>query len=597
MDKQPIPGNKIPRATVGAAAGTGIRGFAGFPAWFAPLLLVVAVTLLWCVGTGIHGMADLRMPTVYLDQEKGDVMDQLAHIRAARDGNFLPVVRKEVPEVGAPFGSNWSDWPLIEEMQFLVMGWLAHPFGLFGSLNVTMLLGHVLAALCFYLVARHERVAPLWAFAGGLAFGMAPVIFSQSPHHTTVQLCWHLPLFLPVISVIGSEDGLGFGSRRFWYCIAVATLTGLKNPYFTFLFCQLVMIAALIAQWRRPSVPRFASALAVLAVAVLAFAVMNLDTWVFRLEQGPNPAAVSREYKWLEIYGLKTVDMVVPPVTHRLQEFAELGKRHLAGRAILDEGSYLGLLGIAALVALCLAAVAAVVRKRYETFPVEAWLVFWVLAFFTTGGLNLVAGLFGLTVFRTGCRFSIVILLLALMYAARRLTGWRADKGAQAVAFLVFCAVVVIDQVPRAPDADAKAAIARQVESDRKFVEDIEAALPAGALVFQIPMMEYPEAPLPGMPSYDHLRPYLYSTDLGFSFGQIKGRELSEFHQSLSGKSVQEAFSMVLNRGYQAVYINRNGFDDKGAALIDEFRKFDGFRIIESKAGDLACVLLAQAPK
>ena len=122
--------------------------------------------------------------------------------------------------------------------------------------------------------------------------------------------------------------------------------------------------------------------------------------------------------------------------------------------------------------------------------------------------------------FRASTRYSIFILCLVLMYAARQLSlaAWARTAWAYGAATLL-ALVALWDQTPPfVTDSDLKAT-AQQVASDRQFTEDMERRLPAQAMVFQIPVMDFPESPGPNIGSYDHFRPYLYSNHLRYSFG------------------------------------------------------------------------------
>ena len=121
----------------------------------------------------------------------------------------------------------------------------------------------------------------------------------------------------------------------------------------------------------------------------------------------------------------------------------------------------------------------------------------------------------------------------------------------------------------------------------------MEAVLPAGAMVFQLPIMEFPEAPAPGVPSYDHFRPYLYSKQLRYSYGSMKGRPREQWQQDLGKVPLAKAVEQIKDRGFAAIYINRNGFPDKGKQVVDTLRGM-GFTKppIESAAGDLVCIVL-----
>jgi hypothetical protein len=584
--------------------------------------LLALVALAWCTGTGRWTAAAWNTPTQYLDGFYCDVISTLAGMKATAAGHFWPFAWKNIPELGAPFDGNWNDWPSIEEFQILFYGLLGKVFGLFAGLNLALLTGHLLAAATMFLVARSLDCSNTWALVAALAFGLAPFIFAQSPHHITVASVWHVPLFLLVWKWASVEPGLAFGSRKFWWAIGIAFLTGLQNVYFTNILCQLTLLGAGLLWLRTGSRTPLKAALAVIGAAAAAFALMNVDGWAYKAVHGPNGGALVREYKWLEIYGLKLVDLVVPPATHHFQLFANFAQAHRAAAPLQDEGSYLGLIGLAALGLLVSTAISAVVRNRANSIPMEAWQVLWIVLCFSTGGLNTILGAFGFTLFRTGCRYSIVILAIALVYAAQRLTAlqkaaaFRTDPESvrigAATAAIAAGLVILWDQVPQAPKPEFTALLARQVEADRAFVAQMEAALPAGAMIFQLPIMEYPEAPLPGVPPYDHFRPYLYSKQLRFSFGSMKGRPREQWQQAVQKQmlngaalnqqtqqiqfnqnSVGAAVDEIRKRGFSAIYVNRNGFPDRGKGLEKSLLELGYLKPpIDSAAGDLVCILL-----
>ena len=585
-------------------------------------ILLAVVALSWCSATGRWSAAAWNTPTQYLDGFYCDVVEGFAQSKAVSEGQYWPMAWKLIRELGAPFDGNWTDRPSIEEVNVFLLGVAAKAFGLFAGLNVSLLLGHLLAAATFFLVARHLDCSQLWAFTGALAFGLAPYIFAQSPHHITVAYAWHVPLFLLVWKWVATEPGLEWRSQRFWWAIGIAFLTGLQNVYYTNILCQLTLLGAAILYWQNRSRPALKSALAVIGAAAAAFALMNVDTWTYKAVYGPNQGALVREYKWLEIYGLKLVDLVVPPVTHHSELFSKFAAAHRAAAPLQDEGSYLGLVGIAALGLLAFAAIADVVKRRADTIPMATWQVLWIVLCFSTGGLNSILGAFGFTLFRTGCRYSIVILAIVLLYAAQRLTTWQReaesapDGGGKGlffkVAAVLLCGLILWDQVPRAPTAAQTSEIARQVEADREFVGKMEETLAPGAMVFQLPVMDFPESPLPGVPPYDHFRPYLYSKQLRFSFGSMKGREREKWQQQLQNVLVagaapdQEAQKIRFNTdnvrravdelkklGFAAIYINRNGFPDRGKGLEDVLLELGYSKPpIRNATGDLVCIVL-----
>ena len=565
--------------------------------------LLVVVLLAWCTANAKWTALQWSQPTAYTEPDKADVVHALAMMKAGAGGEFMPLAWKGSRDLGAPYDANWNDWPLVEELQIVFFSLLAKVFGLFAGLNLATVLGNLLAAITFYGVARFSDCSTVWAFVAALAFGLAPFIFAQSPFHLTTEYIWHIPLFLPVWRWASSEPGTTPRSPRFWFAVGVGFLTGLQSPYYTNILCQLTLLGAIILFCHNRSWPAFKSSLAVIGAAACAFALMNFDTWTYRAVHGANTGALVREYKWLEIYGLKIVDMVIPPVTHHSHMLADFATAHRAAAPLQDEGSYLGFVGLAALALLVGTAIADVVRRRADSIPMEAWQVLWIVLFFSTGGFNAILGSLGFTLFRTGCRYSVVILAIALMYAAQRLTALQRETAshkpsgslplAAYAAAGALCCVILWDQVPRTPTATATAAIARQVEADREFVAAMEAALPERAMVFQLPIMEFPEAPVPGVPPYDHFRPYLYSKNLRYSFGSMKGRPREDWQKELGKMAFKDAVAEIKNKGFAAIYINRNGFPDRGKALEDSLLEMGYTKPpLRNATGELACIVL-----
>ena len=581
-------------------------------------LLAAVVAGGWTAGVGFRRWSlPLASP---VDPVRGDTLFHLALVKAAREGDFVPWRWKWVTALGAPDGANWNDWPIVEELPTACMALVARVAGLVAGYNLCLAASCVLAALTMFLVARRSACSTAWSFTAALAYGLAPFTFAQTPHHPFIAQAWHVPLFPLVWRSVGTGEGLTWGGREFWLAMAIAAVTGLQSPYYTNIFCQLTLLGAGALAWRRRCWRPLTAAAAVVAAAAAAFALMNLDTWTYRLAFGANTGALVREYKWLEIYGLKLVDLVMPPVTHRAGSFAAAAAAHRAAAPLQDEGSYLGLVGIAALLLLVVTAIGALVRERSTDVPVEAWWVLWIVLAFTTGGLNAILGVFGLTLFRAGCRYAIVILAIVLLFGAQRLTACQrrmedASRGtARSViltAVAALTALILFDQVPRAPTVGESAAIARQVEADRDFVARMEAALPPGAMVFQLPVMDFPEAPLPGVPAYDHMRPYLHGTSLRYSFGAMKGRDRwqQELQRQLVAGAVPNPQTQRIDfdlaqvrsvvaaleaRGFAALYVNRNGFPDRGRGLETSLRAAGvAAAPVESTAGDLVCIPLA----
>jgi hypothetical protein len=564
------------------------------------LILALLSWLLWCAAFNRWTVAAWQTPLEYLGApEKGDVFEALSEIKASRDGYYAPLTLIDIPQLGAPFQGNWNDYPVTEKPLLWLTGLLARAIGLFAAANFAVMFAQVLAALSFYAAGRLLGATWPWAFAGGLVFGFSRYAFSHGLHHLTVVYFWHIPLCLVVCEWVLRGEGLRFGDRRFLFALAVAVITGIQHVYYTSVVIQFLAWGGVVQAWRqgwRGALP----AAALIATAIGSFALMETNTFAYHFLHGSNNDAVAREYRWLEIYGLKLVDMVIPPPDHRWPWFAALGAHHVT-QVLLSPGEiplsgYLGLAGLAALGWLLVVSIRRLLEGKRP--PLEAWLILWLVLEGSVGGLNSILGAAGLTLFRSTTRYTIFILAIVLLFAARRLSRIEVRRKFIMPAAAVFITLLALaDQTPPMVSDDDVAATARMVANDRDFARALEARLGPGGMIFQVPVMDFPESPAPGIGAYDHFRLYLYTDSLRFSFGSDKGRARADWQKAVLQLPLPQAIQTLESYGFGAIYVNRNGFSDHGAELEKAFKAAGRPEQIADTAGDLFCVILKPAPR
>jgi hypothetical protein len=547
--------------------------------------------LIWCTIMNRWSVEAWRTPLEYIDnpESSGDAPFYFAEVKANLDGRYWPLMEKKLPELGAPQGAIWEDYPLTEEVIICITGLIARGIGIFAACNFMTMLAQVLAALSMYTVCRVLHCHWPWSFAAGVAFGFAPYAFAHGEHHLDLTFYWHLPLCLLVTRWLSVDEGLEMRGSKFLFALFVGFVTGLQNPYYTFMFIQLAILGA-IARWLRRGWRGVLPAFAVCASSLLGFLVVTLDAIIFRLSYGRNPGAVLRNYSQLEFYGLKLVSLFVPFPGHRL--FSALADHYSTIVLIKGEvppAGYLGLIGIAGLITMAFATFARSVTKN-APMELEAGQTLWIVLQASVGGINALFGVLGFCLFRSTGRYSIFLLALVLIFLARELTGLTKAKPILAVvgaAILVL--VVVVDQTPPIVSRRQIEQTASAVASDKIFTRQIESHLPPETMVFQLPPVEFPEA-FPGA-CYNHLRPFLFSQRLRFSFGAVKGRTNDEWIDALSSVSAAEAITILERHGFGAIYVDRMQYQDHGRELFDGFSGM-GLKIEESPRGDLFCVFL-----
>ena len=597
------------------------------------VLLAAIAFLLACGLNGRWSIKDWSLPIEYgVDSPASDVKSLFTGVKAASQGHFIPFLSKQNPQLGAPYVANWDDYPCTEQFHVFIAGILAKMFGVFAAVNILAIFSHVLAVLGFYVACRALKYQWEWSAVGALLFGFCSYIFARSEHHLTVAYVAHVPLVILVFrwaldgggasapaeepapeakrsgkdkagraeiarsAPAGTAPGL-LDNTRFYCALAVAVFTGLNHVYYTNMLVQLAGIAFLYHLFQRRPQPAM-RAMAVACTGLGAFLLININSLWASHVNGPNPIAVSRIFQWLEFSGFKWADMFIAPPTHWMPAMARWGERYFAEAVLKGEvpyGSYIGLAGIAAFIWLAAESVKNVSQTAFKRPPWEAFAIGWVALYATVGGFNCWLGSLGFILFRSSTRYTIYIFALLLLFAVRRLTAISKTWGAEtrlAVALGVLL-VGLWDGVPRGMNENQEA-IAQAVKSDRAFSEQMEAGLQPGAMVFQAPIMNFPESPAPGIAPYDHFRPYIYTKTLRYSFGDVKGRPQSGWQGELGLLQPGALMDKVESYGFGALYLNLAGFSDRGKAYLDAAAS-RGARTIQSPNGDLACIFLKPA--
>ena len=573
--------------------------------WLWILLLVAIVTLAWCAHYKRWKQTAWATPILYSSDERsksafsGDAMWGLAVSKATATGEILPLVPKHPKSLGAPYRANWNDYPSPEEAINAWWGLLAKLFGIFVGANLVLLSAHLAAAASFYAVCRYLRYDPIFSVATAALFALSRFSFWRGLPHLTITFYWHVPLGLLVAWWCTREERITRDRRKLLAAVAIAIAHGVQNPYYAGMFLQFLAGAGLVSalrwkDWRRLLLPAGLGAI-VLTTTLL----MEVDTFWNRFHEEPNTGAVVRSYEDLERYGLRPLELLLP-YSHKVAAIGAWTRQAYFTKTMLlgEVGSpYLGVVGIAALAPLLAAVVRNIVKQGAARVPLHFWGVSWVVIFAMVGGANGALGLLGFPLFRSSNRYSIFILALLLLYLAKRLslasTRWSAPwKFAGAIALV---GIGMFDQMPpRTPKRDA--GIRKLLEADRQLVAQVEAQLPNEAMIFQLPVLDFPEAePIARMSDYEPFRPFLHSRDLRFSYGSVKGRPRDRWQKEVEQLGPGGMIPRLERYGFAAVLIDRRGYRDKAAVLEQGLRDAGADRVLaESK--DFICLALTPSP-
>ncbi|MEO6630056.1 MAG: hypothetical protein ABIP03_15985 [Aquihabitans sp.] len=510
------------------------------------------------------------------------------------------------PRLGAPFGQQFYDFPhggeSIQLFAMKVLTWLTGDWGL--AMNLYFLAGTGVLAAVTFGVLRHLRFGPVVSAVAALIFTFMPYHFTHGEMHLWRSTYYTAPLaaLLLVWATSWRERFLveptktGCGSlrrnlrvRRVLFAVVVAMIVAGSETMTTAFTMTLLASGAVVGaiRWREPQ--RLLVSGALVLVMAGTFGVLSAPTINFYRVYGSNSEAAGRIVTESEWYGLKLSRLVTPQGGHRSPVLSSVGNKAQEDSIVPSEGGQaLGLLGTAGFLGAVYGAIGGR-RRRIEGLDVApGWDravlrdhagVFTLLAilFGTIGGLSVLLAVAGFAQVRVWDRILLIIAFFAMttvLMWSESVVAWvrrrhphrsRAILGVAAVAVLAFG---LWDGIPpvRQPYAQIKA----QHASDRAFVADIEALMPDGAAIFQLPVLPFPEVKPPGlMLDYDPLRGFLADNGtLRWSYGSIKGRPSGDWQTYLRDYVGPVAgLPGLLGLGFTGLWVDTYGYTDGGVEI------------------------------
>jgi hypothetical protein len=561
--------------------------------------LCVIVVVVWALAQDRLSRASWQAPLGY----SGDDLQMLGWLQAASEFDYVPFASRTNSRLGAPYRANWDDYPMYEPVVTFLIGMAARRTGLIIASNLGLLASFLASATSFYACCRMLRWRREWAAAGALLFAFTVYHSGRGLGHLLLSYDYTVPVAVMGVWWLSAGQRLRLGDGVFWLCAGTALVLGMGNPYNLSMWLQFLCLGLGLRYLLRRRKSDLAVGAVIVAVAAFGFLAVNANNIYCRMVHGENQMAVVRAYKQLEIYALKPLELLLPPWQHRLTWLSDLSRQYAAAAWVKGEmfSPYLGVVGLSALVWLAVEFGLRVLNLRNvpRRLPSHAPLCLWVILYSVIGGVNCLVGLvFGMLYFRGSNRYSIFISAIVLFFLVSRMSRlvrtWpRAASYALAAGV---AGVGLLDQLPP-PSKEATQACARAVRNDQRFCQALEETLPPGAMIFQMPLMNFIDGdPIRDMQSYEHLRPYLWTKHLRFSFGSVQGRPRENWQGQVTALPLEQSVKELERYGFAGLYFNRKAYEDRAEAVLKELAKGGWPQRIEDEAREQVCVVLHPAP-
>jgi phosphoglycerol transferase len=219
----------------------------------------------------------------------------------------------------------------------------------------------------------------------------------------------------------------------------------------------------------------------------------------------------------------------------------------------------------------------------------------------TVGGFGTTISLLGFSILRCYNRMSIFIAFLALTAICMVLDlvyrRWAVARRGRLLANASLALLLLLGLADQTGRTYIKpfAVMKESYQSDADFVAQIEAAVPEGTMVFQLPyvsFLSYTNSS-EGMLPYSHFRGYLHSHTVRWSYGAMHGRSTDTLHAQVASLPLERSIRALALLGFGGIYVDHAGYADGGKAVESRLRQLLDTEPLVSRNGRLAFFKMA----
>jgi phosphoglycerol transferase len=304
-----------------------------------------------------------------------------------------------------------------------------------------------------------------------------------------------------------------------------------------------------------------------------------------------------------EIYGLKIRQLISPVFEHPFPPFRRWVVKEAAARFPIENENVtarLGLVGaLGFLGLLALLFLPETILPRAPALLGASRLTLAAVLLSTVGGFGSLFNLFVSPDIRAYNRMLPFIEFFSLMAVALAVDSLFTTRRARIAAAVVVLAVGMGDQGQAARHLNVQYdTIAAEISGLDAFVRRLESALPDHAMIFQLPLRTYlNETGVARMMPYDHLKPYMVSRTLRFSY-PASSNEQVRWQQTMSRLDLRQLTFRLAAEGFSAILVDRYGYPDNGdAATAAILRTVGDHRVIAETNRYVALNIRALADK
>ncbi|GGI46236.1 hypothetical protein GCM10008018_16110 [Paenibacillus marchantiophytorum] len=487
--------------------------------------------------------------------------------------------------VGAPKGLDMNDFAMADTFHLLIIKIITSFTSNYAlALNLYYLLTYPLVACTSFYSFRQFKISLPFAITASIIFAFLPYHYLRGESHLFLASYYMIPLIVVMIFWIWRQE---LTKKKIIMSIiisAVVSSTGIYYAYFSCIFLAFVASYVFLTSRKK----RVLLIPVILIGVIMIGGILNLSpTLIYQFNNGKNLAVAKRSPAEAEIYALKITHLLMPAESHRFSKFKTIAQKYNEQAPLSNENKFasLGIIGSMGFIILLLSLFS---RWKDENIQKLGYLNLVALLLASIGGFGAIIASF-FSEIRGYNRISVfiayfsILTIFLLIDKIKKLSF--PMKSVFSLILLFFC---ILDQTNNAFSMQTDA-IRQAFVKDKSYFQRIEESIPNESMIFQLPYIPFPEhPPVVNMTDYDHLRAYLQTKNLRWSYGAMKGRVADDWIKNEANKPLKEMVNDIVIAGFKGIYINRNGYQDRAQKLESELQLLTKSLPLENQDNSLA---------
>lgn len=442
-----------------------------------------------------------------------------------------------------------------------------------------------------YVVFRLLEIKTLWSYLGALVFGFCPYVQYRMDGHNALASVEGIAIALLLVFWLFEDDNYcrfnvsWFKNKKNYVGLFFAWVIANNGMvYYPFFTCYILIVAALIKWYQDGSIKGIVPFILQIA-EILFWLVVSFIPSIIGAVKGVGDTATNgavRDATRATLYGLDIKALFLSPKGFGSEKLLE-GYNYLLYYDSESKLAYIGIIGIIGLLLLLISAFIGIrseSNRNISRIGILSKMNIAAILLGVSSGLGVLVALFitpMISVYNRISPYIVCMSVLAFICFAQFISDKLSDRKVCNVIFSAFICVIFIFSLYEQQGAykyyttDMSQRYYEIQQDDYDFFARLENTAGEGAMVFQLPYMKsFENGTLEDIGDYDHMRCYIYTDTIKWSYGASNDSENDIWYKNTSELDLDDMCQELIAKGFSGIYLNLNGYPQEDREQVKQ---------------------------